>query len=248
MKKTIVFLLTGIMLLSLAACGKTENEHTNANIPSPTETIQEAETPDVLPEETPVTETEPTEAPTGKTISPLPVTVDVNNLLDCTVAVSIDTADLSADNAANKVLPVTVYTYDLYDMIDIAMLEVGDTIILREEEVAITELVRTDAGSVQINGGLDMGGYELITNEDTVYFETGYSDVKTYFAVGTAVLPVSDDFVFTDSADPENNEATYAFDDLFTDKVAHIFGYTPHNTRIIIQEGVVTHMERIYTP
>lgn len=253
-RKFIAFLLAGVMLLALTACGNANNTNDTATTPAPTKEAVTDTEPTALPTEAPVNvtkpEADPTEAPApaGKTISPLPVTVDMNNLTDCTVAVSIDTADLSADNAASKVLPVTVYTYDLYDMIDIAMLEVGDTIILRGEEVIITELVRTDAGGVQINGGLDMGGYELITNEDTVYFETGFSDVKTYFAVGTAVLPVSDDFVFTDSADLENAGSTFTFEDLFTDNVAHIFGYTPHNTRIIIQEGVVTQMERIYTP
>lgn len=235
----IAFLLTGTILLSLAACVKTEDKN-------PTKGATSTVAPTQVPEPTAA----PTQAPVpaAKTVAPLPVTIDMNNLTNCTVAVSIEKEALSADNIGAKVLPVTVYTYDLYDMIDIAMLEVGDTIILRQEEVVITDLVRTESGSVQINGGLDMGGYELITNEETVYFETGYSDAKTYFALGSVVLPVSDDFVFIDKADPEGNTAEFNLEDLFTDKVAHIYGFTPHSTRIVIENGVVTQMERFYTP
>jgi hypothetical protein len=172
----------------------------------------------------------------------------MNNLTNCTVAISIAKEDLSVDNTGARVLPVTVYTYDLYDMVDIAMLTPGDTIILRGEEVLVTDLVRTDSGAVQINGGLDIGGYELRTDEHTVYYETGYSDVKTWFELGKAVLPVSTDFVFTDNADPEGGTQTFTLEDLFTDKVTHIYGFTPYNTRIIIEDGVITQMERIYTP
>lgn len=240
------FLLTATLLLSLTACGQTKDENTNADVPNPTKEATATVTPTLAPTEAPVPTDVP--APTAKTIAPLPVTINMNNLTDCTVAVSIESEDLWVDNTGARVLPVTVYTYDLYDMVDISMLAVGDTIILRGEEVVITELSTTDYGAVQINGGLDMGGYDLVTNDHTVYFETGYSDVKTYFALGEVTLPVSEDFVFIDSADLESGTATFTLEDLFTDKVAHIFGFTPNNTRIVIEGGVVTQMERVYTP
>ena len=245
MKKMITLLLTGCLLLSMTACGTTKDANAGVASPAPTkEAVPDAE-PTMAP-----TETTPTSipAPATKTVAPLPVTIDVNNLTDCTVAVSIEKEDLSLDNTGARVLPVTVYTYDLYDMVDIAMLAPGDTIILRGEEVLVTELVRTDSGAVQINGGLDVGGYELRTDEHTVYYETGYSDVKTWFELGKVVLPVSADFVFTDNADPESDTQTFTLEDLFTDKVKHIYGFSPYNTRIVIEGGVVTQMERIYTP
>lgn len=254
MRRLITFVLTGTLLLSMAACTKTDDVNAVTNTPVPTkEAVADTNPtaiPTEIPAEIPTDITEPDEAPSpvAKTIAPLPVTIDMNHLTDCTVAVSIEKEDLSVDNTGARVLPVTVYTYDIYDMVDIAMLAEGDTIILRNEEVLITSLVRTDNGTVQINGGLDAGGYELITNEDTVYFETGYSDVKTWFELGKAVLPVSNDFVFTDNADLESGTQTFTLEDLFTDKVAHIFGFTPYNTRIRIENGVVTQMERVYTP
>ena len=249
-KKLLSLLLTGTMLLSMTACGQTNDVNTDTNTPAPTQEAIATVTPTLTPTEAPEPTVTPTEAPVPatKTIAPLPVTIDMNNLTDCTVAVSIEKEALSVDNTGARVLPVSVYTYDLYDMIDISMLAVGDTIILRGEEVAVTSLNTTEYGSVEINGGLDMGGYELRTDEHTVYYETGYSDVKTYFKLGEVVLPVSDDFVFIDTADPEGTAQTFIFEDLYTDKVPHIFGFTPHNTRIVIESGVITKMERIYTP
>lgn len=249
MKKLTTLLLTGCLLLSMAACGTTKDTTTGADTPTkePAATTAPTAEPTVIPTEP---ATAPTEAPVpaAKTIAPLPVTIDMGNLTDCTVAVSIEKEDLSVDNTGARVLPVIVYTYDLYDMVDISMLAVGDTIILRGEEVVITSLVTTDYGNIQINGGLDEGGYELATHDHTVYFETGYSDVKTYFELGKAVLPVSEDFVFVDMADPEGNTASFTLEELFTDKVSHVYGFTPHNTRIVIEGGIVTQMERVYIP
>jgi len=247
-RKLVAFLLTGSLLLALTACGNANNTTATGNTPAPTkEPVINTEPTEAPIENTESNVTAPTEvpAPAAKTIAPLPVTINMGSLTDCTVAVSFEKEDVSADA---KQLTVTVYTYDLYDMVDVAMLAVGDTIILRGEEVVVTSLTTTDYGAVQINGGLDVGGYELVTDEYTVYYETGYSDVKTYFELGKAVLPVSDDFVFIDSADPEGSYATYTFEDLSTDKVTYIYGFTPHNTRIVIEGGVVTQMERVYTP
>ena len=195
-KRLFSLILTGCMLLSLAACKTTNNTATTENTPAPTKKETPATTaPTATPE--PTSAEEP--APAAKTISPLHVTIDINNLNNCTVAVSFEKGDAYVDDTGVMRLKVKVYTYDLYDMVDIALLAPGDSILLRGEEVLITSLVRTDNNAVQINGGLDVGGYELITSDNTVFFETGYSDVKTYFALGKAVLNVSNDFIFIDN-------------------------------------------------
>ena len=150
----------------------------------------------------------------------------MNNLTDCTVAVSFDKGDAYVDENGVMQLKVKVYTYDLYDMVDISMLTPGDTIILRGEEVLITDLVRTEYGSVQINGGLDVGGYELITNENTAYFEIGYSDVKTYFELGETTIKVSGDFIFTDKMDLDKGEVTYYPEDFLTEEAGIFYCFT----------------------
>lgn len=242
-KKLFVLLLTATLLLSMAACGAPEDANAGVNTPAPTEAespVEPTTASTALPTNIP--------APTAKTISPLPVTIDMNNLTDCTVAVSFEKGDAYVDDNGVMQLKVKIYTYDLYDMVDIAMLTPGDTIILRGKEVLITDLVRTAYGSVQINGGLDVGGYELITDENTVYFETGYSDMKSYYELGEATLRVSADFIFTDKSDLDKGEVTYYAGDFLTDDAGIFYHFIPNNTTIIIQNGQIIEMERIYTP
>ena len=237
MKKLTTLLLTGCLLLSMAACQTTEDANAGVDTPVPT---KEAEAPTTLPTKIP--------APAAKTIAPLPVTIDMNNLTDCTVAVSFNKEDVSVDENGMMQLKVKVYTYDLYDMVDIAMLAEGDTILLRGEEIVVNSLVRTEHGSVQINGGLDAGGYELITTEKTVYFETGYSDVKTYYELGEATLQVSERFTFTDKMDLDKGTVTYYPGDFLTEEAGIFYFFTANNTTIVIQNGQVISMERNYTP
>jgi len=245
-KKSFALLLTGCLLLSMAACGTTKDANAGVNTPAPTN--------EAVPTTAPADVAEPTAAPTEapapatKTITPLPVTIDMNNLTDCTVAVSFNKGDAYVDDNGVMQLKVKVYTYDLYDMVDIAMLAVGDTIILRGKEMVITSLVTTDSGAVQINGGLDVGGYELITTDYTVYFETGYSDVKTYFELGEATLPVSADFIFTDKMNLDKGEVIYYPGDFLTEEAGIFYCFTADNTTIVIQNGQIIEMERIYTP
>ena len=241
-KKLFALLLTGTMLLSMAACKETNNINTISNTPTeaPTKTPVPTKEPTVTPVESP--------APAAKTVSPLPVTIDMSNLDNCTIAVSFEQGDFFTDDAGAIQLKVKVYTYDLYDMVDIALLAPGDTILLRGEEVLITSLVRTDTGAVQINGGLDVGGYELITADNTVFFETGYSDVKSYYELGEATLPVSADFIFTDKSDLDNEPVTYYPGDFLTDEADIFYHFIPNNTSIMIQDGQVIKMERVYVP
>ena len=78
---------------------------------------------------------------------------------------------------------VTVYSYELYDMVDIASLKENDVIVRRNEEVTVTELERLDSGIVRINGGEENAGFDLILNDSTIYYE-----------LGKVKLPVSDEF------------------------------------------------------
>lgn len=63
-----------------------------------------------------------------KTIYPLPITIDMNCLDNCTVAVSFEEGDTYVDDMGVMQLDVTVYTYDVYDMVDTSDLEVGEKI------------------------------------------------------------------------------------------------------------------------
>ena len=115
--------------------------------------------------------------------------------------------DLERDG--EKYMNFMIYDYDLYDLVDISTLEVGSIIELRGNEVEVKELERLDTGLIFINGGLEMGGYDLFTNENGVYFESLENDYKVFKEVGVVELKVSPNFVFTDNMDLDNMGKTY---------------------------------------
>ena len=255
-KNLVACCLVGSMILGLTAC-KTA---ANANPTQTTTTPPATATPTLVPEptvpEVPIPTSQPaitetpisTPEPEKTVISPLPVTIDTNRLENCTLAVSFDKGDAYVDDTGVMQLKVTVYTYDLYDMVDISLLKEGDIILLRGQEILVTSVHRTEYGSVQINGGLDMGGYELCTADTTVFFETGYSDLKSYYELGEVTLPVSTEFIFTDASDLDREEIIYYPGDFLTEEAGINYYFTPHNTSIVIQNGQVISMKRIYTP
>lgn len=183
----------------------------------------------------------------NRIVSPLPVTIDMNNLDNCTVAVSFEQGDAYVDDTGIMQMDVTVYDYDLYDMVDIASLKEGDILVIQGQEVTITSLERTENGLL-INGGLDSGGYELRTDEDTVWYESGYNDAKSYYELGEATIQVSADMIFYDNSDLDKGEVMYYPGDLLTDDADIMYHFVPNNTSIVIENGMIIEMHRSYMP
>lgn len=234
------------LALSLAGCGdvKPEQEVTEEQVIEQTQeniTVQEESDSVVLEEESAI----PQE---GKTISPLPVTIDMNQLDNCTVAVSFEEGDAYVDDTGIMRLDATVYTYDLYDMVDISLLEEGDIIVIRNQEVEVTTLERTEHGLVIINGGEENGGYDLYTDDSGVYYEMGFSDVKAYYPLGETTIRVSVDFKFYDNSDLEAGEKMFYPGDFLIDDAGIRYDFTANNTTIVIEDGQIIQMNRIYTP
>ena len=187
-------------------------------------------------------------APAKNVIKPLDEVVDVKNLNDCTVAVSLGEGDAFVDGNGKMIMKVKVYTYDLYDMVDISALKENDVIIRLGEEMKITELERLDSGLVRINGGEENGGFDLISNDSTVYYEIGMSDIKAYYELGEATLPVSDEFEYIDESEPEAEEKVYYPGDFLTDDSGIDYSFSPNNTSVVIENGVIIKMKKVYTP
>ena len=181
-------------------------------------------------------------------VTPLPSTIDMEQLDNCALAVSLKKGDAFVDDSGVMQMKVTVYTYDLYDMVDIAQLKEGDTIVIKQEDVSITSLENNEYGTIIINGGLDQGGYELYTDDNTVFYENGYSDVKSYYELGEVTIPVSSDFLYTDTSDLDKDATIYYPGDFLTDNAGIDYNFTPYNTSIIIVDGYITSMNRLYTP
>jgi len=192
--------------------------------------------------------TEEVPAASAVVVNPLPVALDMGTLNNCTVSVSIDKGNIYMDDTGTMRIMFTVYTYDLYDMVDIAALKEGDSINILGENVELSSIERRDNGNVIINGGLDVGGHELRTDESGVFYEVGYNDTKSYYAIGEADFGVSPDFVFTDGFDFDNPPVTYYAGDLLTENNGIFHHFVPHNTKIVIENGEIIAMERVYMP
>lgn len=184
----------------------------------------------------------------AKVINPLPETLDVNALDNCTVAVSLEKGDVYVDDNGKMVMNLTVYSYELYDMVDIASLKENDVIVRKDEEVTITEVERTDSGLVRINGGEENGGFDLVSNDSTVYYETGMNDIKAYYEIGMVTLPVSDEFEYIDESVLDSEAKTYYPGDFLTDDAEIEYNFTPNNTSIVIENGTIIKMNKVYMP
>lgn len=245
-----------ICALALAGCSDTKKTETTKESQNTSQTVESEIQDTVSADEQKTSETVGTEtqessaatAPETVVVGPLPVTIDMKQLDNCTVAISLEEGDVYADDTGAMQMDVTVFVYDLYDMADIALLEEGDTIVIREEEVRVSALERSENGKVIINGGLDVGGYELYTDDDTVFYERGYSDVKSYYELGKATLNVSAEFTYTDASDLDKTPVVYPLDEFLTAEAGIDYHFNPNNATITIQDGVVVEMNRVYTP
>ena len=183
-----------------------------------------------------------------KVISPLPETLDIGALDSCTVAASLEKGGAFVDDNGKMVMDVTVYSYELYDMADIASLSENDVIVRKDEEVTVTELERLDSGLVRINGGEENGGFDLVSSDSTVYYEIGMNDIKAYYELGKVTLPVSDEFEYIDESDIDGEEKIYYLGDFLADDAGIEYNFSPDNTSIVIENGTIIKMNKVYMP
>ena len=186
------------------------------------------------------------EAAAPVTVSPLPAGVDLDNLKDCTVAVSLEAGDIFRNDDGAIQLRVTVYSYwDRYDPVDIAGLKVGDELVIEGNTISVHSL-EEDKGDIRINGGYEQDGYTLRTDDDGVYYAVSSNDMHLWKPVGTTVLPVADSFVYFDRADLSGAEMAYSAEDFLAGALDHSF--SPQNTALRLENGAAVELTRFYTP
>ena len=235
------FMCTTMACILLVGCNEPKEEQNNS-AESITESVE-----NVTESVESVTEDVEENVEAVRVISPLPTTVDINNLENCTVAVSLEQGDAYVDDTGAMQMDVTVYTYDLYDMVDMATLKVGDVIEIRGQEVTVDSLEQ-DARGIIINGGLEENGYDFQTNDETVWYECGFNDAKSYYELGKATIRVSADMTFCDNSDLDKGEVTYYPGDFLTDNAGIMYHFVPNNTSIVIEDGMIIEMHRSYMP
>ena len=233
MKKVLAILLALSVLVLSACAAKQANSDTQKD-------SNTAET-----EQKPGSEQTEQPAQGAKRIEPLAESLDLNALTDATVAASFGAEDISEKDGKTEIT-LTVYDYDIYDMVDIAQLAVGDTIVVDGKDMVVTSR-EDENGFVTINGGLEQGGVDLTSDDSGVYYAVGLDDTKSYHELGRITVPVAEGFVLTDNSDPDHPDETYAASDL-AKLAGEGVGFTAGNTLATIEHAELTVLARSYTP
>lgn len=181
-------------------------------------------------------------------IAPLPSGIDVDNLQDCTVPAAFSPDDF---NWTGKSLKMTVYNEDLYDVVDISQMRTGDTLIYRQKPIVIATLTQSTHGMLEVNGGLEEGGCWLVGNEGGTYRGTEWDDHSSYSKLGKAEVKFADSFLIIDCGEfPKDPSDTIRTDQkLYIEKMKkNRPDFFQLNTRVTIENGMITEIRRIWIP
>lgn len=236
MKKRLL-VLTTIAVMGLSACsGGSQPAATTA--PAATEAATEA------PDET--------EAEV-KPVAPMECTMDVDNLEDGIYPATLKLDTLSVEEVDEEnteiMLMAEIFNADLYDAVEITTLKPGDKVIVYGEEVEV-EKVEDVNGTIQVNGGLDEGGFNFRAGEGGTYKVVGFDDHTSYTSIGEIDIYIDDDTVLIDKSDLENPDGVEVkgaeiaeyLEDAENKEFNHL------NTTITFEHGYLTEINRVYIP
>ena len=234
MKKTISLFLTFCLLL--AGCSGSQADRNEDTTPT------DGQNSVIMTDD--AVDTEQAEA--ARTVTPLPDTT-MENLTDAILSVSLGEGNTYVDEDGHTQMELTIYAYDQYDMVDIATLKVGDTLVRHSDEVEVISLERNESGRICINGGLENNGFELTTDDSGIFYEIGFNDVKNWYEIGAATIRVSTDFKGIDRADLDLGEVTIESEDFLNGAVTN-YDFTPYNTTVRVENGQIVELNRAYMP
>lgn len=178
-------------------------------------------------------------------------------LSDGTYHISFESDKVWVGERRNTINDAVVYDYDRYTAPEIEALSEGDTIATHlngtEEITALTvESVERENNYVTINGGIEEGGIDLC-KEDDHYRTLTWDDFPVYYEVGVAKqLVMADDIELSDgAADFEADPVIVKGDRAVCDAMSNEedgYGWNAGNTTVTIQNGEMTHADRIWVP
>ena len=178
-------------------------------------------------------------------VEPLASTLDVSALTegDNQFMAGFRGSDARLDDDGRLVIDLTVYTYDLYDAVEITTLTPGDTLVVKGTEIPVKTVEQGDG--IAVNGGLVNGGIDLTSAGGGTFRVLLENDAPDLYEAGTITLPVAQDFVLTDDSDPESPGQTLYAGDLLGlgDEV-----FSPQATTVETAGGMVTAIHRDYMP
>lgn len=229
-KNLLVTMLVGVVLTVVAAAG------CGASAPD-AETMVNTETG---------TDTEKSEA-VVKPLYPLETAQDA--LADGGYSVSFTADDLVKTDAGYE-LTVEVYEYDRYEMEAIDNLESGSKIQFCNKEITVDKVEKNSGtGFVQINGGIENDGIELM-EEDGLYRTVTFDDYPVYYSVGKVTIPLADDITFEDQAgsEQESDQPVAGVKDLPDAIENSDISFGCNNTVITVRQEQIVQIIRYWVP
>ena len=167
---------------------------------------------------------------------------------DGTYSVAFDRDDLKDGTLSN----VRIFTEDVYDIVEVAQMKVGDTFEAEGNTITIESLETDEYGDILINGGFEEeGGYTLTTHEDTNGLTTtGWDDFCTYTERDTVTLELAENVTFNDSWDIEKEPVTAEGIEAVTNAIltSENGDFYEHNAKLVIEDGKVVEINRRYVP
>ena len=190
------------------------------------------------------TNTEESEA-VVKPLYPLETAQDA--LADGGYSVSFTADDLIKTDGGYK-LTVEVYEYDRYEMEAIDNLESGSKIQFCNKEITVDK-VEKETGYIQINGGIENDGIELM-EEDGLYRTVTVDDYPVYYSVGKVTIPLSDDVTFEDQAgsEQESDLPIVELKDLPDAIENSDISFGCNNTVIMVRQEQIVQIIRYWVP
>jgi hypothetical protein len=76
----------------------------------------------------------------------------------------------------------------------------------------------------------------------------GMNDIKAYYELGKVTLPVSDEFEYIDQSDLDAEAKIYYPGDFLTADSDIDYKFSPNNTSIVIENGTIIKMNKVYMP
>ena len=168
-------------------------------------------------------------------MEPLESSLIIDSLDNYAFAASFNNSDVKLDEDGILNIHLSVYDYELFDMVDVSKLKEGDTLVINGEDILVQTIER-DQGVI-INGGAEKGGITLKTDVDGTFYEVNAAMEKDYYFVGYVTLSAGEGFAFYDHTGPGNAEQVYDADTLISELNTLDLSCEYTNTSVVVEDG-----------
>ena len=180
-------------------------------------------------------------------INPLYPGYTLDDLKDCRVPADFKLADINWEDSC---LTMNVFAENVYDMEEVAQMQVGDTLIYEGKPMVVEKLDKKE-GEISVNNGLEEGGAWLQPHEGGTWRAVQFDDHSIYTKLGKATVDLASDFMITDCGVNPEDSIIY----IKTDQKQYLESLPEYrqsfsclDTKVLIENGKVIAITRVWIP